>query len=109
KLQPARLKIATGEAKGKIAYNYYAPQLYDHRCNVIQAIGSDGKPFATLVNYAIHPEILIGKGILTPDLIGPLQDRVAEKGGGVAVFMNSAQGGMITADCRGPDGHDINT
>ncbi len=24
-LQPAQLKIATGEAKGKIAYNYYAP------------------------------------------------------------------------------------
>src|ERR1043165_1020417 len=53
KLQPARLKIATGEAKGKIAYNYYAPQLYDPRCSVIQTIGADGKPFATLVNYAI--------------------------------------------------------
>src|SRR6266850_1908711 len=25
-LQPAKLKIATGEAKGKIAYNYYAEQ-----------------------------------------------------------------------------------
>ena len=30
-LQPAQLKIATGEAKGKIAYNYYAPELYDPR------------------------------------------------------------------------------
>ena len=29
KLQPASLKIATGEAKGKIAYNYYAERLYD--------------------------------------------------------------------------------
>jgi len=67
KLQPARLKIATGEAKGKIAYNYYAPQLYDPRCSVIQAIGADGKPFATLVNYAIHPEVLgSGVGILSP-------------------------------------------
>ena len=28
-LQPARIKIASGEAKGKIAYNYYAPDLYD--------------------------------------------------------------------------------
>src|SRR6266699_4784321 len=28
KLQPAKLKIATGKAQGKIAYNYYAPQLY---------------------------------------------------------------------------------
>src|SRR3989442_277583 len=28
KLQTAHLKIATGEAKGEIAYNYYAPGLY---------------------------------------------------------------------------------
>ncbi len=108
KLQPARLKIATGEAKGKIAFNYYAPQLYDPRCDVIQAIGADGKPFATLVNYAIHPEVLgSGAGILSPDLIGPLCARIEAKGGGVAIFMNGAQGGMVTADNRGPEGKDL--
>jgi len=42
-LQPAGLKIATGEAKEKIAYNYYAEQLYDPRCHVIQAIATDGQ------------------------------------------------------------------
>src|ERR1041385_6062528 len=57
-LQPAKLKIATGDAKGKIAYNYYADQLYDPRCHVIQAIDANGQPFATLINYAIHPEVL---------------------------------------------------
>src|SRR6266498_1828914 len=41
-LQPARLKAATGEAKGKIAYNYYAPQLYDPRCHILQAINGSG-------------------------------------------------------------------
>jgi hypothetical protein len=110
KLQPASLKIATGEARGKIAYNYYAPQLYDPRCHVIQAIGKDGRVFATLINYAIHPEVLgSAQGILSPDLIGPLYDRLQEKGGGIPIFMNSAQGGMVTADCRGPDGQDIRT
>jgi hypothetical protein len=110
KLQPASLRIATGEAKGKIAYNYYAEQLYDPRCQVIQAIGADGKPFATLVNYAIHPEVIgPSQGILSPDLIGPLCDRIQEKAGGTAIFMNSAQGGMVTADCRGPDGKNIQT
>ncbi len=110
KLQPARLKIATGEAKGKIAYNYYAPQLYDPRCSVIQAIGADGKPFVTLVNYAIHPEVLgSGAGLLSPDLIGPLYDRIEAKGGGVGIFMNGAQGGMVTADNRGPEGKDLRT
>jgi len=110
KLQPASLKIATGAAVGKIAYNYYAEQLYDPRCSVVQAIGSDGKPFATLINYAIHPEVLgSDAGTLSPDLVGPLYDRIQEKGGGIAIFMNGAQGGMITADNRAPSGKDMRT
>lgn len=113
KLQPAYAKINTDEAKGKIAYNYYAPQLYDPRMSVIQVIeakgDTGGKPIATLVNYATHPEVLgPDQGILSPDICGPLYDRVQEKGGGIGIFMNSAQGGMVTADCRGPDG-DIQT
>lgn len=109
-LQPCRLKISSGEAKGKIAYNYYAPLLYDPRCNVIQCIGDDGKAFATLVNYAVHPEVLgAGQGILSPDLIGPLYDRIAEVTGGTGIFMNGAQGGMVTADVRGVDGKDVQT
>jgi hypothetical protein len=110
KLQPASLKIATGEARGKIAYNYYAEQLYDPRCHVIQCLGANGQPFATLVNYAVHPEVLgPDQGILSPDLVGPLYERISEKGGGAGIFMSSAQGGMVTADCRGPDGKDIQT
>lgn len=101
KLEPAQLRIATGEAKGKIAFNYYAPDLYDRRVSVIQAVRPAGGAIGTLVNYAIHPEVLGAKaGILSPDLVGPLRDRVAAKGGGVCVFMNGAQGGMITADNR---------
>ncbi len=104
-LQPVHLKIATGEAQGKIAYNYYAEQLYDPRCHVVQAILADGKPLATLVNYAIHPEVIgNSQGICSPDLIGPLCDQIAAGGGGTAIFMNSAQGGMITADNRRPGG-----
>jgi hypothetical protein len=109
-LQASQVRIATGEAKGKIAYNYYAPQLYDPGCSVIQTVAADGKVLATLVNYAIHPEVLGPKqGILSPDLIGPLYDRIADGGGGTAIFMNGAQGGMITADVRGPDGKDVQT
>jgi hypothetical protein len=104
-LQPVTIRIATGEAKGRIAYNYYAEQLYDPRCHVIQAVGADGKPLATLVNYAIHPEVIgSDAGICSPDLVGPLYDRLAEKGGGTGIFMNSAQGGMVTADNRLAEG-----
>jgi hypothetical protein len=112
-LQPAALKIAVGVAKGKIAYNAYAPLLYDPRCGVIQAIATSGenkgKTIATLVNYATHPEILGTKRkLISPDLCGPLYDRIESKVGGVAIFMNSAQGGMVTADNRRENGEEVN-
>lgn len=108
-LEPVRVKIATGEAKGKIAYNYYAEQLYDPRCHVIQFVNAQGS-VATLVNYAIHPEVIgSGASICSPDLIGPLYEQIAAKGGGVGIFMNSAQGGMVTADNRRPDGAEART
>lgn len=109
-LQPAQVRIATGPAKGKIAFNYYAEHLYDPRCHVIQALDASGKPIATLVNYAIHPEVLgSGVGICSPDLVGPLYDEIAAKGGGTGIFMNSAQGGMVTADNRLENGKDART
>ena len=109
-LHPASVKIATGNAQGKIAYNYYAEKLYDARCHVLQVVDRDRKPIATLVNYACHPEVIgPDQGILSPDFVGPLYDRIETQGGGTGIFMNSAQGGMVTADCRGPDGKDIQT
>jgi hypothetical protein len=113
-LAPASLKVAVAEANGKIAYNYYAEKLYDPRCGVIQAIAESGinkgKAIATLVNYAIHPEVIgSSQGILTPDLCGPLYDRIESKAGGIAIFMNGAQGGMVTADNRLENGKEANT
>ncbi len=113
-LKPARLRIATGEAEGKIAYNYYAEQLYDPRCGVIQAVSIDDKgrehTIGTLINYAIHPEVIgSDQGILSPDLCGPLYDRLEDQLGGVAIFINGAQGGMITADNRREDSKEDRT
>jgi hypothetical protein len=102
--KPAELRVASGEAKGKIAYNYYAPDLYDRRVSVLQVRGTDGAAIATLVNYAIHPEVIgSGQGIVSPDLVGPLEDAVEKSAGGMALFMNGAQGGMVTADNRNLD------
>jgi len=109
-LENADLKIAVDKAAEGIAYNYYAPNLYDRRCGVIQAINKKGKTIATLVNYAIHPEVIgPGRGILSPDMVGPLYDRIEEKTGGVAIFMNGAQGGMVTADNRRENQKEIAT
>ena len=101
RLKPAELRVASGNVEGKVAYNYYAPDLYDRRASVLQARGLDGAMIATLVNYAVHPEVLGSKeGILSPDLVGPLNERIEREAGGMALFMNGAQGGMITADNR---------
>lgn len=109
-LQPAHVKIATDRAEGKIAYNYYAEQLYDPRCSVVQCIEPGGDPIATLINYACHPEVIgADQGVLSPDFVGPLYDRLRWRRAGEGVFMNGALGGMVTADCRGPDGKDIQT
>ena len=109
-LQPAQVKIATGKARGKIAYNYYAERLYDPRCDVIQVLDLKARPIATLVNYACHPEVIgSDQGILCPDFVGPLYDRIKQRKGGTGIFMNGALGGMVTADCRGPEGKDIRT
>ena len=100
-LQPAELRIASGPVEGKIAYNYYAPDLYDRRASVLQARGLDGKMIATMVNFAVHPEVMgSAQGIMSPDLVGPLCDRIEQEAGGLAMFMNGAQGGMVTADNR---------
>jgi len=110
KLQPVTVKIATGKARGKIAYNYYAEQLYDPRCDVIQFLNSESKPVATFVNYACHPEVIgADQGILSPDFVGPLYDRIEQRTGGVGIFVNGALGGMVTADCRGTNGKDMRT
>jgi hypothetical protein len=114
KIQPAAIRTAVGEAKGAIAYNYYAPDLYDPRCGVIQAVATTGpdkgKNIATLVNYASHPEIIgSNRGILSPDFCGPLYTRIESKAGGIALYLNSAQGGMVTADTRRPNGQEENS
>jgi hypothetical protein len=101
RLRPAQFRAATGEVKGQIAYNYYAPDLYDRRASVLQVRGTDSKPIATLVNFASHPEVLgSAKGILSPDFCGPLYSALEKDEGGIALYMNGAQGGMVTADNR---------
>ena len=104
-LQPAELRVASGNAAARIAYNYYAPDLYDRRVSVLQVRAAEaGTIIGTLVNYAVHPEVMGSKqGILSPDLVGPLCDRVEQASGGMAMFVNGAQGGMVTADNRDLD------
>ena len=87
--------------QGKIAYNYYVPRTLRSPHDRHSGNRADGKTIATLVNYAVHPEVLgNGLGLVSPDLVGPLCDKLEADLGGMGMFMNGAQGGMITADNR---------
>lgn len=113
RLEPVHLKISHEKVEGKIAYNYYAPKLYDPRCGVLQTIIASGERKgtiqATLTNYAVHPEVIGNKrGILSPDLVGPLHERIEKETGGLSIFMNGALGGMVTADNRLENGKEAN-
>jgi hypothetical protein len=75
------------------------PGLVDPTLSVIQPIGEDGKPIATIVNFACHVEGL-EKGVveLSADFPGYMCDQIRADGGGQAVFLNGAVGGMISGD-----------
>ncbi|MGD9724592.1 MAG: hypothetical protein AB7O59_03995 [Pirellulales bacterium] len=73
--------------------------LVDPTISVLQPIGEDGKPIATIVNFACHVEGL-EKGVqeLSADFPGYMCEQIQKDGGGQAVFLNGAVGGMISGD-----------
>ena len=108
KLQPVKeLRTASRElpldGARVIGYirNARNPGLVDPTMSVIQAIGDDDKPIATIVNFACHVEGL-EKGVveLSADFPGYMCAQIHKDGGGQAVFLNGAVGGMISGDSK---------
>lgn len=97
KLQPAALKFASTTQVPRISKNSRVPRILDTELGVMQALGRDGKVIATFVNYACHPEILDNHH-LSADFPHWLYDTVETRTGGVCLYLNGAQGGMVTAD-----------
>ena len=97
-LRPANIRFAsTSDIKG-ISKNIRVPRILDTELGVMQVKGiTDGKCIATLVNYACHPEVLNTRH-MTADFPHWLYETVEARAGGVCLYLNGAQGGMITAD-----------
>ena len=97
-LRPADIRFAsTSDIKG-VSKNIRVPRILDTELGVMQVKGiTDGKCIATLVNYACHPEVLNTRHI-TADFPHWLYETVEARTGGVCLYLNGAQGGMITAD-----------
>lgn len=75
--------------------------LVDPTISIIQPIGEDDRPIATLVNFACHVEgIEAGVLELTADFPGYMADQIKADGGGMPVFLNGAVGGMVSGDNR---------
>jgi hypothetical protein len=77
------------------------PGIVDPTISVLQAVGPNDRPIATVVNFACHVEgIAAGVEELTADFPGYMCDKIASQQGGVAVFLNGAVGGMVSGDNR---------
>ena len=77
------------------------PGIVDPTISILQPIGADDQPIATLVNFACHVEGL-ERGVveLSADFPGYMCDQIRRDGGGQPVFLNGAVGGMISGDTQ---------
>lgn len=97
-LQSATLKFANTMTVPKISKNIRVPAILDTELGAMQILDGKGeKVIATFVNYSCHPEVL-NSHALSADFPGWLYKTVESKVGGICLYLNGAQGGMVTAD-----------
>lgn len=71
------------------------PVVSDAELVVLQVRDGRSRPIATLVNWANHPEALGSKNTeVTADYLAAFYRKIPTLGGGTAVFLNGAIGGM---------------
>jgi len=80
------------------------PGLLDPQIAVVQALGEDGRPIATLAHLACHPEGIQKEKDrpleISADFPGYLCNSLREATGAQVVFLNGALGGMVSGDTR---------
>jgi hypothetical protein len=96
RLQPAVVKFASTKDITRCSMNARVEKILDTELSAAQFMKPDGSTIATLINYACHPEVLNNRQI-TSDFPHWLRQKVEGALGGTAIYMNGAQGGMITA------------
>lgn len=94
--KPAVLRVGEAEERNA-AYNAREENLLDPSVTVLFAEDSKGKPIATMINYACHPEVLWNDNkLITSDYVHYLRELCEKRIGGITVFLNGALGGMVT-------------
>lgn len=92
---------APAPAEG-VSRNKRQPDLIDRTVTALALDRLDGSPVATVVHFACHPEVLGARNrLISADFPAATVATVESgRGGGVAVFLNGALGGMVTAAQR---------
>ena len=96
-LRPATITLAKAHPPelDSFIHDDRPPDVHDAEVVVLAASGTDGKPIATLINWANHPETLGSRNTqITADYSAAIYKTLEERRGGVAVFVNGAVGGM---------------
>jgi hypothetical protein len=96
RLEPAKLRFGRVADVKDCSYNARVREILDTELLAMQVSSTEEKPIATLVNFACHPEVLNNR-TMTSDFPHWLRQRLEAKLGGVAIYMNGALGGMVTA------------
>jgi hypothetical protein len=110
-LQPARIGFAATELYG-VAGNIRLPDdaaAIDPDVSVMHVAAEDGKAIATLSNFALHADYLYRDNtLISADFAAFYYQRVEEATGGLAMYLNGAQGDVYPlptiADPRGEKG-----
>ena len=108
-MRPATLNAAqvTSPELESFIHDSRPPVVLDAELIVLSFDGRDGKPIATLVNWANHPEVLGSKNtLITADYAAWLYQRLEQRWGGTVILFNGALGGMqspLGASVKDPD------
>lgn len=76
----------------------------DHGVGVIRVDREDGRPLASVVNYACHP-IFVGSGsrVISPDFPGPMRRTVERETEATCLFLQGATGNINPRSPMHPD------
>ncbi len=96
-LTPAECRVGAIELTG-VAKNWRI-DVMDNTLTALQLRTREGKPLATVVNYAVHPEVM-NRSTVTADMVHFMRQEIETRYGGLSVFLNGALGGMVSPDPR---------
>ena len=93
--------LLTGARVHGLMRNARNPGIVDPQIALVEARGKGGKPIATLLHFACHPEGLEkGAKEISADFPGYLCERWKKETGAQAIFLNGALGGMVSGEGR---------